>query len=58
MEYWYEFWLANFVVTSIGFALISVVVLVGGIKDISQMFSALQRSHENKHDPDSRDHPK
>ena len=33
MEYWYEFWIANFVVTSIGFALISMAVLVGGIKD-------------------------
>ena len=49
MDYWYYFWMANFVVAGSAFAVIAVVVLIRGIGDLRQMFSRLgEESHRRQ----------
>jgi len=50
MEYWYYFWIANFVAAGAGFVIITLVVLVRGITELRQMFTALR--HASQTDPD------
>ncbi len=42
MKAWYYFWLANFFVAGSAFAIITVIVLVRGLKDLREMFAKLR----------------
>jgi hypothetical protein len=42
MNAWYFFWMANFVVAGTAFAVIAVVVLFRGVKDLREMFMNLR----------------
>ena len=39
---WYYFWMANFVVAGSAFAVITVIVLVRGLRDLREMFANLR----------------
>jgi hypothetical protein len=41
MGFWYYFWTANFIVAGSSFALITLVVMVRGSKDLRDMLSRL-----------------
>jgi hypothetical protein len=43
MNYWYYFWVANFILAGSGFALITLIVLVRGLGDLRDMFANLRR---------------
>ena len=42
MNYWYYFWVANFVLAGSAFAAITVIVLVRGLRDLRDMFANLR----------------
>ncbi len=42
MNTWYYFWMANFVLAGSAFAVITLIVLVFGIRDLRQMFANLR----------------
>ncbi len=42
MTGWYYFWTVNFIVAGSAFAVITLVVLVRGIRDLREMFSRLK----------------
>lgn len=42
MQNWYYFWMANFVVAGSAFAIITVIVMVRGMKDLREMFANLR----------------
>ncbi|HUJ32624.1 MAG TPA: hypothetical protein VLY23_15190 [Candidatus Acidoferrum sp.] len=42
MNAWYIFWMANFVIAGSAFAVIAVIVLVRGVKDLRDMFAGLR----------------
>jgi hypothetical protein len=42
MNAWYYFWMANFFVAGSGFAIITLIVLVRGLKDLREMFAGLR----------------
>ncbi len=42
MNGWYYFWMANFVLAGSAFAVITVVVLVRGLRDLREMFAGLR----------------
>ena len=42
MDAWYYFWMANFFVAGSAFALIALIVLVLGVKDLRDMFRNLR----------------
>lgn len=42
MNAWYYFWMANFFVAGSAFAVITVIVLVRGLKDLREMFARLR----------------
>jgi hypothetical protein len=44
MGFWYYFWTVNFLVAGSAFAVITVVVLVRGSKDLFDMFARLKES--------------
>jgi hypothetical protein len=44
MGFWYYFWTGNFLIAGSAFALITVVVLVRGSKDLLEMFARLRES--------------
>jgi hypothetical protein len=44
MGFWYYFWTINFIVAGSAFALITVIVLVRGSKDLRSMFARLKES--------------
>jgi hypothetical protein len=44
MHGWYLFWMANFVVAGSAFAVITLVVLVRGWRDLKELFASLDRS--------------
>ncbi len=50
MTGWYYFWTANFIVAGSAFAVITVIVLVRGIRDLREMFSRLKARY-NSGDP-------
>jgi hypothetical protein len=39
---WYLFWVANFVLAGSAFAVITVIVLVRGLRDLREMFAGLR----------------
>ncbi len=43
MNGWYIFWLVNFIVAGSAFAVITLIVLVRGIRDLRDMFANLRR---------------
>ena len=43
MNGWYYFWMANFVLAGSAFAMITVIVLVRGLRDLREMFAGLAR---------------
>lgn len=45
MDYWYYFWIANFLVAGFGFVVITLVVLVRGVAELRQMFAELRHSN-------------
>jgi hypothetical protein len=45
MEYWYYFWLANFLIAGSAFVAITVVVLLRGIGELRAMFAELRHSN-------------
>jgi len=47
MEYWYYFWIANFLMSGSAFVVVIVVVLVRGIGELREMFAALRRSNRS-----------
>jgi hypothetical protein len=53
MRYWYMFWIANLFIDGLAFALISLVVIVGGVGDLRQLFLKLR-----EHGPLDDDQPK
>lgn len=42
MNGWYYFWVANFVLAGSAFAVITVIVLVRGLRDLRDMFAGLR----------------
>lgn len=42
MNGWYLFWMANFVIAGSAFAMITVIVLVRGLRDLREMFAGLR----------------
>jgi hypothetical protein len=46
MNYWYYFWLANFLIAGSAFAIIAAIVLVRGVRDLKEMFTGLRASRE------------
>ena len=42
MNAWYYFWMANFLLAGSAFAVITVVVLVRGLRDLREMFANLR----------------
>jgi hypothetical protein len=42
MAGWYYFWMANFIVAGSAFAIITVIVLVQGLRDLREMFAGLR----------------
>jgi hypothetical protein len=42
MDAWYYFWMANFVIAGSAFAVIAVIVLFLGVKDLRDMFKNLR----------------
>ena len=42
MNAWYYFWMANFLVAGSAFAVITVTVLVRGLRDLREMFANLR----------------
>jgi len=42
MNGWYYFWMANFVLAGSAFAVIAVIVLVRGLRDLREMFAGLR----------------
>jgi len=41
MDYWYYFWIANFLAAGTGFVIIALVDFVHGIAEFRQMFASL-----------------
>jgi len=52
MGFWYYFWTANLLIAGSAFALITVIVLVRGSKDLLDMFARLRQSTATD-EPDS-----
>jgi hypothetical protein len=50
MEYWYYFWIANFLAAGCGFVIITLVVLVRGVAEFRQMFAELRHSNLSEKD--------
>lgn len=48
---WYYFWVANFVIAGSAFVIITLIVLVGGIRDLRYMFAKLRQSPEANPSP-------
>ena len=42
MHGWYYFWMANFVLAGSAFAVITLIVLVFGLRDLREMFAGLR----------------
>ncbi len=42
MNCWYLFWMANFVLAGSAFAVITLIVLVRGLRDLREMFAGLR----------------
>ena len=42
MNAWYLFWVANFVLAGSAFAVITLIVLVRGLRDLREMFAGLR----------------
>jgi hypothetical protein len=42
MNAWYYFWMANFVLAGSAFAVITVIVMVRGLRDLREMFANLR----------------
>lgn len=42
MNGWYEFWMANLFVAGSAFAIITIIVLVRGLRDLREMFANLR----------------
>jgi len=42
MNGWYYFWMANFVLAGSAFAVITLIVLVRGLRDLREMFAGLR----------------
>ena len=42
MHAWYEFWMASFFVAGSAFAVIALIVLVRGLRDLRDMFANLR----------------
>ena len=55
MGFWYYFWTVNFLVAGSAFALITLIVMVRGSKDLRDMLARLKESSAAKrshgHDP-------
>ncbi len=51
MSGWYYFWTANFIVAGSAFAIITLVVLVRGIRDLREMFSRLKGRNRSSDPP-------
>ncbi len=47
MNAWYIFWMANFFIAGSAFAVIAIIVLVRGVKDLRDMLAGL-RAEANK----------
>lgn len=47
MKGWYYFWMANFFLAGSAFAVITLIVLICGLRDLKDMFSGL-RSEANR----------
>jgi len=43
-SFWYYFWTVNFIVAGSAFAVITLIVLVRGTKDLRDMFARLKES--------------
>ncbi len=50
MEYWYYFWIANFLIAGCAFVVITVIVLLRGIGELREMFAALRHSNRSAND--------
>jgi hypothetical protein len=42
MNAWYYFWMANFVLAGSAFAIITLIVLIFGVRDLREMFANLR----------------
>ena len=51
MRNWYYFWLICFTLAGSAFAVIALIVLVGGIKDLRHMFARLTRHADSGETP-------
>ena len=47
MNYWFYFWIVCFALAGSAFAVIALIVLVGGFKDLRQMFARLTRHSDS-----------
>lgn len=50
MSYWYYFWMANFVLAGSAFAVITLIVLVLGSRDLKHMFTSLRDASHGRHE--------
>ena len=48
MSRWLYFWVANLILAGLTFALITVVVIVGGIGDLKEMFRRLTKGESER----------
>ncbi len=45
---WYYFWVANFILAGSAFAIIAVVVMIGGVGDLKRMFAGLREEQSRQ----------
>ena len=53
MEFWMLFWKVVFIVTLLLFAVLAVVVTIGGFKDIIALFRAMDKENQKLDDRES-----
>jgi hypothetical protein len=53
MNYWYYFWISWLFLAGTAFAVMAVIVMIGGISDLRQMFSRLTHRSDSNDSPSS-----
>jgi hypothetical protein len=48
MNAWYYFWMANFLIAGSAFAVITLIVLVRGLRDLRDMFANLRAEAQRR----------
>ena len=48
MHNWYLFWMANFILAGSAFAIITLIVMVRGLRDLREMFAGLRAEAQRR----------